>query len=157
MPTTNKYIICDIDGTVANLEHRRHLVTNGNHDWDKFFYECAKDTPIVEIIEILRAVVRGKSYEPRVIFVSGRSDVVRGMTELWLEKHAGQLLFDPNTTGDLRMRKAGDTRPDDIVKAELTKDLEPEDVWFVLDDRDRVVKMWRERGFRCLQVAEGDF
>ena len=31
------------------------------------------------------------------------------------------------------------------------------DVEFVLDDRDRVVKMWRDRGLKVLQVAEGDF
>jgi len=28
---------------------------------------------------------------------------------------------------------------------------------FVLDDRDQVVNMWREQGFKCLQVAEGNF
>lgn len=28
---------------------------------------------------------------------------------------------------------------------------------FALDDRDRVVKMWREQGLKVLQVAEGDF
>jgi len=27
----------------------------------------------------------------------------------------------------------------------------------VLDDRNRVVAMWRRRGFRVLQVANGDF
>ena len=27
----------------------------------------------------------------------------------------------------------------------------------VLDDRNQVVKMWRENGLTCLQVAEGDF
>jgi hypothetical protein len=33
----------------------------------------------------------------------------------------------------------------------------PENTFLVLDDRDQVVKMWRERGFRCLQVANGNF
>jgi hypothetical protein len=27
----------------------------------------------------------------------------------------------------------------------------------VFDDRNQVVKMWRERGIVCAQVAEGDF
>jgi len=27
----------------------------------------------------------------------------------------------------------------------------------VFDDRDKVVKMWRNQGLRCCQVAEGDF
>ena len=33
----------------------------------------------------------------------------------------------------------------------------PANTFIVLDDRDQVVKMWRERGFRCLQVANGNF
>jgi hypothetical protein len=27
----------------------------------------------------------------------------------------------------------------------------------VFDDRDKVVKIWRNNGVRCCQVAEGDF
>ena len=30
-------------------------------------------------------------------------------------------------------------------------------VKFVLDDRNRVVEMWRSLGLTCLQVADGDF
>lgn len=30
-------------------------------------------------------------------------------------------------------------------------------VEFVIDDRDQVVRMWRDLGLRCLQVADGDF
>ena len=50
-------------------------------------------------------------------------------------------------------------RSDDIVKFELLEQIlefgyEP---ILVLDDRDRVVKMWRAAGLRCLQVAPGDF
>ncbi len=35
-----------------------------------------------------------------------------------------------------------------------------EDHWsvqFVMDDRQRVVDMWRSKGLKCLQVAPGDF
>jgi hypothetical protein len=31
------------------------------------------------------------------------------------------------------------------------------EVLCVFDDRDKVVKMWRENGINCFQVAPGDF
>jgi hypothetical protein len=57
------------------------------------------------------------------------------------------------------MRKQWDRRDDDIVKFELLEQIyeagyEPV---LVLEDRNRVVKMWRAAGLRCLQVADGDF
>ena len=32
-----------------------------------------------------------------------------------------------------------------------------EDIFCIFDDRDKVVKMWREEGLTCMQVAPGDF
>jgi len=56
------------------------------------------------------------------------------------------------------MRKAGDKRKDSIVKYEIAKELvEKYYIKYVFDDRNSVVKMWREAGFRCLQVADGNF
>jgi hypothetical protein len=55
--------------------------------------------------------------------------------------------------------RPGDMRNDSIVKEEIYEEhIKPRfNVRFVLDDRDRVVKMWRENGLKVLQVAEGDF
>jgi hypothetical protein len=57
------------------------------------------------------------------------------------------------------MRARGDGRPDEIVKKELyRKRVAPRwKVTAVLDDRDKVVRMWRRIGLTVLQVAEGDF
>jgi hypothetical protein len=46
-----------------------------------------------------------------------------------------------------------------VVKREIYRNLiEPKhNVWFVLDDRNSVVKMWREIGLTCLQVEEGNY
>ena len=54
----------------------------------------------------------------------------------------------------LYMRKEGDTRDDVEVKREMIHSLNitPDDVLCILDDRQGVVDMWREEGFRCLQV-----
>jgi hypothetical protein len=56
------------------------------------------------------------------------------------------------------MRKTGDTRNDTIVKREILDELiKKYCIKFVLDDRDRVVKMFRESWIKVLQVAEGNF
>ena len=45
-----KIVICDIDGTIANNDHRQHFL-EGKKDWDGFFSELYKDKPIFEIID----------------------------------------------------------------------------------------------------------
>ena len=57
------------------------------------------------------------------------------------------------------MRRTKDYRSDDIVKKEMLDEMRAigYNPTLVFDDRDRVVKMWRENGLRCFQVAEGDF
>ena len=39
----------------------------------------------------------------------------------------------------------------------LDKHVDIDDVFLVVDDRDKVVKMWRSLGLSVFQVAEGDF
>lgn len=57
------------------------------------------------------------------------------------------------------MRKNKDYRHDTEVKPELLKNrgITPDDVAFILEDRNVMVQKWRELGFTCLQVAEGNF
>ena len=57
------------------------------------------------------------------------------------------------------MRKNGDSRRDSIVKEEIFwNDIEPKyNVLAVFDDRDQVVKMWRELGIKCFQCEYGNF
>ena len=62
-------------------------------------------------------------------------------------------------TINLYLRGVGDFREDPMVKSYLydqilAKGFKPK---LVFEDRSIVVKMWRGRGLRCLQVAEGDF
>ena len=48
MPKEIKKIICDIDGTIADNNHRQSLLNNNN--WDKFFLEMKNDLPIYPVI-----------------------------------------------------------------------------------------------------------
>ncbi len=136
---TDEVIIVDIDGTIA---------LRGNRDpYD--LTSVSQDKPNITVIDILDILNSGTHCER--VFVSGRSEVCRAETTKWLEEQGFMypILF---------MRKSNDYRADEVVKKEIyeTKIL-PAKVWCVFDDRNRVVKMWRELGLTCLQVAEGDF
>jgi hypothetical protein len=93
-----------------------------------------------------------------ILFVSGRPSKYKDVTREWLIKHG---LFNPFLDGKLLlwMRPDGDRRDDDIVKRELLGRIRMEGYEPVIafDDRDRVVKMWRDNGIPCCQVAAGDF
>ena len=53
-------ILCDIDGTVANNDHRQHFL-EGKKDWDGFFSELVNDLPIQIIIDkVIQEQANGK-------------------------------------------------------------------------------------------------
>lgn len=145
-----KYAIIDLDGTCSNAEARKYLIDGSQKkDWAAFYDLCDQDEPHKDIRFLVRLF---HSYGLYIVYLTGRVERVRDKTTSWMLKHEFP-------EGSLQMRPDGDTRQDSIVKAEIADKLglTPENTMVVLDDRDQVVKMWRERGFRCLQVAEGNF
>ncbi|SRR5579883_132666 len=145
------YIICDLDGTLADISHRVHHASGERKNWRRFFEGIPEDA----IAEVVADILRHYSTTHNIVFVSGRPEHTRSDTVAWLQKHVPFI-----EQYSLYMRPNGDFRPDNIVKAELyDQHIEPEygAPFFVLDDRDKVVKMWREKGLICLQVAEGNF
>lgn len=132
-------VICDLDGTLAIH------VARGPYDEDK----CETDALNENVSKVLWALAN-TGY--KVIFLSGRKDRVREKTQNWLDTNGwgGHLLL---------MRKTDDNRNDAIVKNEIFDQhiRDKFNVVCVLDDRDRVVKRWRELGLTCLQVNYGAF
>jgi predicted kinase len=133
-------VIVDLDGTLA--------LHNGRSPYDAA--KCGGDLVNTPVLVTLRSLTR--VVNPTVIYCSGRSDEFRAQTQSWLDDK-----FCP--TGLLYMRKAGDCRPDWIVKGELfdANIREHFNVLCVFDDRDQVVKMWRHLGLTVFQVADGNF
>jgi len=137
----------NLDGTLSDLTHRLHHIQKEPKDWNAFFDGCVNDAPVPHIVEL--ALTLAESLP--VVFVSGRSDRVRSETSLWLVR----LGLD----GPIYMRKDGDHRPDQLVKGELLDKILADGYAPIMafDDRDQVVKMWREKGVPCAQVADGNF
>ena len=142
-------ILCDLDGTLADCTHRVHHILKKPKDWKAFFADCSGDRPIDHIISLLGMLDRE---QVEVWITSGRSDECWSDTQIWLA--AFGIRYDR-----LIMRRAGDFTDDGILKPSWLSDgtIPRERVLLALDDRNRVVKAWREAGIPCLQVAEGDF
>lgn len=141
-------IIVDIDGTVANLEHRLHHIKKELPDWDAFHAEVSGDSPIREVMLLIEALNHMKKYQ--IVLVTGRMERCRKDTETWLRIRG--LSYDR-----LMMRKEKDFRPDYEIKQDILFMLGTENVLLAIDDRDQVVKMWRSHGIRTLQVADGAY
>jgi hypothetical protein len=138
-PSLPTAVLCDIDGTLADNAGR------GPYDLE----QCETDVLIPSTAD---ALVAFAAHGDRIVLVSGRGEDVRPHTERWLAAH--DVKYD-----ELWMRAAGDTRGDDVVKGELfdAHIRHRFQVSVVLDDRDRVVALWRRLGLPCWQVNYGDF
>lgn len=139
-------VIVDIDGTVATM------VSRGPYDTSRY-HEDVPNTQIVQLVQDF--ISRGE----RIVFCSGRDEAFKDVTWTWLKEHVIPKGFE-SRIGGLFMRPEGDLRKDSIIKRELYENyIAPNwTVQFVLDDRDQVVRMWREDlGLTALQVAPGDF
>lgn len=152
--------IFDLDGTLANCAHRLCYINGETKNWRAFFEACADDRPIHSTIATLKALRRSGA---EIRIWTGRSDEVRVLTLEWLHRHGCmRSLWNPlRRASELRMRKAGDHRPDHELKLEwLNAEIDwwgGEYITAVFEDRARVVQMWREAGVPCYQVAPGDF
>lgn len=143
-------VVFDIDGTIAEMGERKKLLLENPIDWEKFYEDAFDDNPIVEILELISGMY---TIGYNIVFCTSRKEKSRKKTEEWLIK------FAPCFYYDLLMRADDDNRPDDITKPEMLEKAgyTTENVLFIVEDRARVVKKWRELGFTCLQCAEGDF
>ena len=143
-------VLFDIDGTIADIEHRRSYLEGSVPDWKSFNAAMGDDTPNSPIVDLYKTLYNSGKYE--LILVSGRGEESRKLTEQWLSWN--NIPFE-----NLLMRPMKDSRPDVVIKKEILDSLRSQgkEILFVVDDRQQVVDMWRENGVTCLQCDVGDF
>ncbi len=130
-------VIVDVDGTLAH------------NDGHRSFFDESKvllDKPVGTVVKWVRSL-----YIDHTIFVvSGRHSSCGNDTVAWLRAHEIPFHF-------IAMRHAWDNRDDCIVKQEILNSLlklvPKEQIKMVLDDRPKVVRMWRENGLKVIPVA----
>ena len=167
----NKSVIFDLDGTLAIIDKRKEHATqsNGKINWNEFFNPAhiSFDEPNEPVIKLAQ-MFKQQGFE--ILIFSGRNDRMYERTVEWLEwndvpfdllvmradKFQGRTWpvaeYNP-ATPDMRYM------PDEILKKAMLDEFMEDinDVYLVVDDRDKVVKMWRSLGLNTWQVAEGNF
>jgi hypothetical protein len=141
--------ILDADGTLF----LRQPGGRGPFDWDR----VSEDMPNMPVIRVVRALAyAGESF----VVVSGRLNVCWKDTVYMLYQH---VFTQPSAAWNpehLFMRdEARQYMPDHELKRELLyQELIPRyNIVGAIDDRHKVVEMWRQEGIFCMQVADGNF
>lgn len=146
-------IIFDIDGTLADLSHRLKWVSGEVKDWERFYQDVCGDEVIVPIAQLFALYASSLPSSSKLICITGRPERTRSATLKWFREKIGP---EPDA---IYMRKDHDFRPDVEIKREWVEKLREEghNIILAFEDRDRVVKMYRDLGIQCCQVAEGAY
>ena len=147
-------IIFDLDGTLALIDKRRYLSRKPNGKIDfKILHDPSNihlDIPNPPVVKMAQMFDENGF---NVVIFSGRSDKTEHTTRSWLTHN--RIPFHKLV---MRPHKTMNFIPDDILKKDmLDKHLDIDDVFLVVDDRQKVVDMWREEGLTCMQVDPGEW
>lgn len=142
-------IIVDMDGTLANVDHRLHYIATKPRNYNAFEAECHKDPVNEPVAEVVRAMAATSDYY--ILIVSARQGDRQAPTEKWLKDNT--IPYD-----GIYMRTQGDTRKDDVVKLELLDKIRKDgyNPVFAVDDRKRVKRMWVQQGIFVFDVNQTD-
>lgn len=136
------FVIFDLDGTLANDEHRHHFLDRPVKDWRGYYAACEADTPNRPAIWLCSEL----HVRHRVEIWTGRPLEYLPQTRRWLEKHGAQ--YD-----ELKMRPNRDFRHPNELKGAWLKDHPWGRPILAVDDRASCVAWWRDQGIVCLDVA----
>ncbi len=129
--------VFDVDGVLADVSHRLHHLQASPQRWERFFQAADRDPLLDEGAARLRIALRDHD----VVYLTGRPERTRGLTEHWLATH-------DLPTGPLIMRDDHDHRPARWMKREVLRMLaEERDIVSVLDDDPAVVAVLEADGW----------
>lgn len=142
--TNRKYILVDVDHTLANSFWRDDMIG----DWDAYHAASSEDEPLQDAVGLINSL-HGAGYT--IIGLTARPEKWRQITMEWLIKHfisMDELLMRPDEAyhpaPEIKMALAL-KRFDD--KANLKAQ-----VAIVIDDREDVIEAFRALGVTAMQI-----
>lgn len=146
-----KAVICDLDGTLCDANHRVHYVEKQPKNWAKFFAEAFKDKVNTWCLDMM------KNYQAQgieVLFVTGRHEGLVNSTIGWIYTHTP---FEAELHTNLFMRGEGDFREDTIIKQEIyDKVIAPKyEIIMAVDDKSSIIKMWESYNIPVIYCGPG--
>ena len=143
MAEPRRIVVFDIDGVLADVSHRLHHIGTRPKNWRAFFAAADADPPLQEGIDLANRL----SAEHEVLYLTGRPESLRSVTQEWLERHG-------LPEGRLVMRRGGDFRPARVAKLDLLASVGGHDrVHAMVDDDPAVVEALTEAGYAVLHAT----
>lgn len=125
-------VVFDLDGTLADCEHRRGHIANPPKNWKAFFDAMMHDTPMLAQIKLAHAF-SDCGYE--IVYLTGRPERYRDETLAWMHQHK-------LPSGKLHMRQEADrSAAPDYKRRVLQYEIGFGSVALVVDDDPRVCAM----------------
>ena len=137
-----KSVIIDLDGTISDDRHRRHLIAP--RDWRAYHAKCSEDRymnpGIIELCD---------SFGAQPVFITARPEAVRMLTETWLLQNVGLNRADYQ----LLMRPDGNTSPSRLVKQDILLCHSELDAVCAFDNRHDILEVYRDHGLQTVLVG----
>jgi len=147
IPVKEIAFIFDIDGTIASMNYRRHLIEGEHQDWEEFYKQSLGDKPIEQTIKLAYWC---KNENIPIFFCTGRQEAYRQTTIDWLAK---QNLYTHDYS--LLMRHELDKRKADEVKRDMLHIVRKQyNVLLALENEETITKMYRKEGILCILCGE---
>ena len=154
-------IVCDLDGTIANNEHRLQYLETRPKDWESFYNaeHMKNDVPFPQAQLVFRKIMAVPSIH--MVFLTGRPVRTQGVTAWWLyanygwnvvyEDQASAFLGSPARPGLalMLMRSDTDRRTADVYKEQKVQalgSLRPDEAFLFIDDDERCYEMYSRYG-----------
>lgn len=144
--TKEKAIIVDLDSTLYNIDHRLKYILEDPKNWEKFYGEIPKD----RLNKWCQALVLGYAAQDYAIII------LTGRTVSSMDDTRKRLADDGIPVHTLFMRHMNDHSPDYHYKRETVDTIIKKfDVRMAIDDRPKIIEMYKEMGIQALHVANG--
>lgn len=142
MDEFDKWIVVDLDGTLADDSHRSHFIP----DWDTYHDACDQDKSFGPIVQIVKEL----SENHPLLILTERSEKYRTKTGLWLNEqgiYQDTMLMRPEYSPGPNV----DWKWNAICEWAGGEHKVIGQVLLVIEDNEKMVEMWRNNNLICLQ------
>lgn len=145
-------VICDVDGTLADVSSIRHLVDGINSKKDfNAFHKASEFVPAHR--QAVEFCIRHHKAGDKVLILTARMRMWEGATARFLER---ELVPHAPYVAPIWMRADGDYRKDYEVKKEILAAIrQTYNVVAACDDNPNVITLWEEEGIPEIEIIPG--
>lgn len=135
--------VIDLDGTLADNRHRKHLIEKEDKEWRKYYQKAEKD----KVYEKIRDKVSAISKTHSIVILTMRSDEIKDETLKWLENHQipfNRLIMLPKEQRNVKS---------ELFKKEKVENLPNPDL--AIDNKEENLTMFKNKGLKTYKANKG--